>query len=224
LRAGARRSVRQRTALRNRRTVVVLGIDGAGKTTAAAGVVAAERAAGRRAQLLRNPAGRRWLARRAARWGVALPPAWADRLESAVRTVNVIVAQFRAAGFRGTTVMDRHLACQLVLRDVRGLPRGLVLPWLAARLPEPAAIVLLDVPAALAHARIQARGEDVEPLPYLRAARPAYLAMAEIRGWHVTDGSAGEKEVVGEILGRLDPSPGTQGSGRPLPAAHRLGR
>lgn len=175
---------------------MLLGIDGAGKTTAATALVDRVRATGVRAQLLRNPAGRRWMSRVAARFGTALPPVWANRLESVVRSVNVLLAHARAAVFPGTTVMDRHMACQLVLRSVRGLPRGRLLPWLMTRLPRPDAIILIDVPAEIAHARIIARGEDSETMAYLLSAREAYLEIAAARGWHIIDGSGTPAEVA----------------------------
>ena len=179
---------------------MLLGIDGAGKTTAATALVAGIRATGIRAQLLRNPAGRRWMSRVAARFGTALPPVWANRLESVVRCVNVLVAHARATVFPGTTVMDRHLACQLVLRSVRGLPRGRLLPWLMARLPRPDAVILIDVPAEVAHARILARGEDSETMSYLVSAREAYLEIAAAKGWHVVDGSGIPENVAVDTL------------------------
>ncbi|MET1034947.1 MAG: dTMP kinase [Arthrobacter sp.] len=192
---------------RGHRTIVVLGADGSGKTTAAAGLVASELGAGRPAQHLRNPAGRRWLARVTGPLGPRVPPRWADRFESAVRTLNVLAAHARAARFVGVTVMDRHLACQLVLRRVRGLPPGLFLPWLERALPRPDAVVLLDVPAETAHARIAARGEDSESLGYLRAARTEYLALAASRGWHVVDAGGSPDEVVDRVLAAAGPAP-----------------
>ncbi|MGW6174174.1 thymidylate kinase [Arthrobacter sp. NPDC055138] len=189
-----------------RRTVVVLGIDGAGKTTTAAALVAAERTSGRAAQLVRNPAGRRWLSRAAARLGISVAPRWADRFESVVRLINVMTAQLRAAVFPGTTVMDRHLQCQQVLRDVRGLPPGCVLPWLARALPRANAVVLLDLPAEAAHARITARGEDSESADYLQAAREAYLRMARSSGWRVVDAAGSRSEVLHRVLAAVAPT------------------
>ncbi|ASN40640.1 MULTISPECIES: dTMP kinase [Paeniglutamicibacter] len=182
-----------------RRTIVLLGIDGAGKTTAAESLVKVLKLSGTPAQLLRNPAGRRWLSRVAERFGTSLSPSWANRIESVVRCVNVLRAHLKATTFHGTTVMDRHIACQLVLQSVRGLPRGHVLPWLIARLPRPEAIVLLDLPAELAQARIILRGEDSETLLYLESAREAYLRIAQDKGWHIIDGSADPEQVLSNI-------------------------
>ena len=183
-----------------RRTVVLLGIDGAGKTTTATALVASLRISGARAQLLRNPAGRRWMTRVAASFGTVLTPAWANRLESVVRCVNVLLAHTRAAGFHGTTIMDRHVACQLVLRSVRGLPRGVILPWILARLPRPDAIILIDVPAGVAYTRILLRGEDSESLAYLSSSREAYLKIAMAKGWHIVDGSGTPQQVATDAM------------------------
>ena len=179
---------------------MLLGIDGAGKTTTATALVASLRDSGARAQLLRNPAGRRWMTRVAARFGTALTPTWANRLESIVRCVNVLLAHTRAVAFPGTTVMDRHVACQLVLRSIRGLPQGVLLPWLLARLPRPEAIILIDVPADVAYSRILLRGEDSETLAYLSSSREAYLEIALARGWHVVDGSGTPQQVAADAL------------------------
>lgn len=181
-------------------TIVLLGIDGAGKTTAATTLVEGIRATGAWAQLLRNPAGRRWMSRVAVRFDTVLPPLWAHRTESVVRSLNVLLAHARAAVFPGVTVMDRHLACQLVLSSVRGLPHGRLLPWLIARLPKPDLVILVDVPAEVAHARIVARGEDSETLAYLASARATYLELAKAKGWHVLDGTGTPERVSRNVL------------------------
>ncbi|MGD6980380.1 AAA family ATPase [Citricoccus sp. CH26A] len=181
------------------RTIVLLGIDGSGKTTTATALAAAERGEGRRALVMRNRSGRRWLIRAGRRVGTELPVRWADRVETAVRTCNVVLSHVRAARTDGLVVMDRHLVCQLVLRQVRGLPPGRVLPWLSDRLLRRATVVLLDVPAETAHARITARGEDDEHLDFLRVSRAAYLRCAASRGWDVVDATGPVREVLGRI-------------------------
>jgi dTMP kinase len=177
---------------------VLLGIDGSGKTTTAAALAADERAANGRALLLRNRSGRRWLIRAGRRVGRDLPVQWADRIETVVRTYNVALSHVRART-GGPAIMDRHLVCQLVLRRVRGLPPGRVLPWLSDRLLRRAIVVVLDVPAETAHARIVARGEDDESLDFLRSTRSAYLQLAATHGWTVVDGTGSTREVLARI-------------------------
>lgn len=190
---------------RRARTVVLLGIDGAGKTMAATALVAAEREAGRAAILLRNRSGRRWLTRTAARCGVEVPVRWADRVETVVRAVNVLVSQVRAARRDGLVVIDRHLVCQLVLRRVRGLPPGRVLPRAAATALRGVVVVVLDVPAETAQARILARGQDHESMEYLRAARAVYLEFAGAQGWIVVDATGAPEAVLARLTGLTGP-------------------
>lgn len=178
---------------------MVLGVDGAGKTTVAAALVAADQKAGRPAILVRNRSGRRWLSRTAARCGTELPVRWVDRVETVVRTANVLVAQARARRREGLVVLDRHLVCQLVLRRVRGLPPGPVLPRLVTRVLRGAIVIVLDVPAETARARIRIRGEDDEPLGYLRVARTAYLDLAQDHGWPVVDATGVPETVMDRV-------------------------
>jgi dTMP kinase len=184
---------------RHSRAIVLLGIDGAGKTTTAAALVAAERQAGGPAIVLRNRSGRRWLSRASARAMVDLSVRWTDRIETVLRTANVLLTQARAAHRDGLVVIDRHLVCQLVLRKVRGLPPGRVLPWLADALLRADAVVVLDVPAETAQKRILTRAEDHETLTYLRAARSAYLDLARAHGWSVVDATATTEAVLTRI-------------------------
>lgn len=181
------------------RTIVLLGIDGSGKTTTAAALAAAEREKGRGALLLRNRSGRRWLIRAGRRCGREIRIRWADSIETVVRTVNVLLSHVRAGRTDGLVLMDRHLACQLVLRRVRGLPPGRVLPWLSARLLRTARVVVLDLPAETAHARIVSRGEDDEPLDFLRATRSAYLQLASAQGWTVVDATGSTPAIMSRI-------------------------
>ena len=178
---------------------MLLGIDGAGKSTTAAALAVAEREAGRPAVVLRNPSGRRWLARRSASFGTELPARWADRFETVVRTGNVLVSQVRARRRQGLVVLDRHLVCQVVLRNVRGLPPGRLLPWLSAELLCPDTVVVLDVPAEVARERIDTRGQDHESLEYLRAARDAYLHLARAREWIVVDATGATDATIARI-------------------------
>lgn len=190
-------SIMQRPAFP--RTIALLGIDGAGKSTMAEIFASDLRTMGLPAQIMRNPGGRRWASRLTARFDAQLSPCWANRLEWAVRCANVLYAHARATRFPGITVMDRHIPCQLVLQALRGFPSGRIMPWLLARFPRPEVIVLIDVPAELAHQRIMARGEDHETMAYLLSARSAYLELAHRRGWRVVDGSGSPRQVADAV-------------------------
>ncbi|MEX5296540.1 AAA family ATPase [Kocuria sp. CPCC 205268] len=187
-----------------RQIVVLLGIDGSGKTTAATALAAAAREAGVPAVVLRNRSGRRWLARVSARCGPEVPVRWADRFETGVRVLNVLVSEVRARRRQGLVIIDRHLVCQLVLRRGRGLFPGRWLPWAALRALRPHTVVVLDVPAEVAQQRILRRGEDHESLDYLRTARTAYLELASASGWRVVDATVTTDVLVIRILDAVD--------------------
>jgi len=96
-------------------------------------------------------------------------------------------------------VMDRHLHCQLALRAAKGLRRGRLLPWLISSLPEPDAVVHLDVEPALAHERIMARGTDSETLADLVDLRDAYRSIPEYLGFVQLDADCPPAEVVARL-------------------------
>ena len=179
--------------------IVLTGIDGSGKTTAARALASAALAEGREALLLSNYAGRRRMSLLSARLGVRLPPRLADAVESTIRSVNVLVSHARASRFQGLVVMDRHLQCQLALRGAKGLPRGRALPWLLRKLPAPDVVIHLDIDPQQAHDRIVARGMDEESLADLTALRDAYRALPEFTGFTVVDAGAPEQHVLADL-------------------------
>ncbi|MFC9353145.1 thymidylate kinase [Arthrobacter sp. NPDC057013] len=184
--------------------IVLTGIDGSGKTTAARSLVAAARAEGRNALLLSNYAGRRRMSLLGARFGMRLPDRLADAAETTMRVFNVLVSHARASRFEGLVVMDRHLHCQLALREVKDLPRGRILPWLLRTLPAPDLILHLDVGPEAAHRRIVARGTDEESVAELTALRAAYRALPEYADMVVIDAGGRPAEVLARVVGAVD--------------------
>jgi dTMP kinase len=179
--------------------IVLTGIDGSGKTTAARALVGAARNAGNRALFLGNYAGRRQMSLMSARLGIRLPPRLADVLETAVRTFNVLNSHRRARRFPGLVVMDRDLHCQLALRRMQGLPRGRVLPFLIRALPRPDLLIYLDIDPREAHARILARGTDSERLEDLAALREAYRSLPEFPGFTSIPADGQPAEVLARL-------------------------
>ncbi|MBG6085112.1 dTMP kinase [Zhihengliuella flava] len=184
-------------------TVALVGIDGSGKTTAASGLTTHLTVHGPGAQLLSNPSGRSWLGRWSARTGLALPASLAEGVETVLRAANVVRAHAKAASYGAVTVMDRHLVCQEVTRQTRGLdPNGVLargLRWLRRSLRDPDVTVLLDVSAETALSRVDARGLDSESLSYFEDARNAYLACALTEGWTVIDAEADPERVLSQL-------------------------
>ncbi len=179
--------------------IILTGIDGSGKSTAAQTLVSSAQAEGGDALLLSNHAGRRSMSVWSAKLGIQLPAQLADAIETTFRVFNVLVSHARASRFQGLVVMDRHLHCQVALRTAKSLRRGRVLPWLISALPAPDAVVHLDVEPELAHQRIVARGTDAETLADLVALRDAYRAMPEYPDFVQLDADCPPAEVVARL-------------------------
>lgn len=176
--------------------IVLTGIDGSGKSTAAHALVSSIEAHGGKAVLLNNHAGRRTMSVLSARTGLHLPKRLSEAQETTFRVWNVLLSHLRASRFKGLVVMDRHLYCQLALRTTKGLPRGRFLPWLLKALPAPDAVVHLDLDPAEAHRRITARGTDDETLEDLIAFRDAYLGLLEYKDFVKVDASLPPVELA----------------------------
>jgi len=181
------------------KTLIVLGTDGAGKTTAITELVAGLQAEGIPAQQLANSAGRLWLNRMARRLSINVPEPLQDVIETSIRFLNVALNSINATRFRGLSVMDRHVYCQLVLRRLRGRFAGILLPWAAGRTTRHAVIVVLDVPPMLAFERITSREDDYESLEYLGRSRAEYLKLARTNNWPVIDSSQPMEQVVAQL-------------------------
>lgn len=175
--------------------IVLTGIDGSGKSTAASALVESARSQGQDALLLANHAGRRTMSGWSARTGIRLPHRLMDTVETSIRVLNVLLSHLQASRFDGLVVMDRHLHCQLALRDTKGLHRGWFLPWLLRVLPAPDVILHLDVRPATAYQRIKDRGIDEESLADLTALRSAYQRLPEYRNFTVLDANGSAHDV-----------------------------
>ena len=184
--------------------IVLTGIDGSGKTTAARSLVAAAHDEGINALLLSNYAGRRRMSLLSAKLGIQLPARLADAAETTLRIFNVLVSAVRASRFPGLVVMDRHLHCQLALRQARGLRRGWLLPWLIRHLPAPDQVIHLEVTPETAHRRIEARGTDEESVAELAALRNAYRALPEYAEMVKIDAGGPPAEVLAKLLDAVD--------------------
>jgi dTMP kinase len=139
-----------------------------------------------------------------ARLGVQLHPAVADAVESAIRAVNVVVSHVRAHRYPGLVIMDRHLHCQLALRQARGLSRGLFLPWLLKILPKPDLVIHLVVDPEQAHQRVLERGTDTESLDELRQLRDAYRSLPEYAQFTEVAAEGTPAEVLSGLMIAVD--------------------
>ena len=179
--------------------IVLTGIDGSGKTTAARALVDSARAEGRSALLLSNHAARRRMSLLSERFGWTVAPRVVDFIETGVRLFNVLLNHARARQFDGLVVMDRHLHCQLALRRATGLGRGKLLPWLLEKLPAADLHVHFDTDPTVAHQRVMARGTDQETVADLRAFREAYRSLPEFDRFVVVDANGEPGDILAQL-------------------------
>ncbi|MGJ9373789.1 dTMP kinase [Nesterenkonia sp. CF4.4] len=183
--------------------VVLVGIDGAGKTTA--GELLAQRltATGYPAVFTRNSSGRRtiteWCARRNINPSVRL----LDAAETSIRCVNVVLSHLRARTGSGVVIMDRHLYCQSELRRARGLDSGRFLPFLLKVLPSPDIVFHFDAPAGIAYSRVRRRAADTETLEHLQAFGESYTELAQFLTFITIDASGPTEQLVDAMMQEL---------------------
>lgn len=187
--------------------IVLTGIDGSGKSTAAQAL-----ARDRGALLLSNYAGRRRISLLAAGFGLRFHARLADAVETTIRTFNVLVSHARAHNHPGLVVMDRHLYCQLALRQAKGLPRGRILPCLLRMLPTPDIVIHLVVDPEQALRRVLARATDTESLEELDALDAAYRSLPEYEDFLKLDANGTPDEVFAGLSQLLD----AHSAGRPV--------
>lgn len=178
--------------------VVLVGIDGSGKTTAAHALSTLLEPS-TPTLVLANYSGRRTMMAWSERLGITMPARALDLAESVIRSANVITNYFRAHRFDGIVIMDRHLHCQQALRTARGLGRGRFIAAMTRLLPAADAVVFLDVTPEEAHRRILARGTDTETLEDLRAYRAGYLGLPEYSDFHQVTADAPLLAVLDEL-------------------------
>jgi len=184
--------------------VVLVGIDGAGKSTVARLLMDRVLLRGGQMLLLQNYSGRRTISTWCDHHHVRLHPGLADRVETAIRVGHVLISHLRAHRFDGLVVMDRHLTCQLALRAVAGLPPGRLLRWLLRRLPQPDLVVFFDISPRLAYDRIQLRGIDQESLQFLEAFSAAYCALPDYPTFVAVAAGGTPTEITNQLVELLD--------------------
>lgn len=193
--------------------IVLTGIDGSGKTTAAQAL-----ARDRGALLLSNYAGRRRMSLLAEGWGLRFHGRLADLIETTIRTFNVLVSHARAHNRPSLVVMDRHLYCQLALRQAKGLPRGRFLPYLLRILPTPDMVIHLVVDPEQALRRVLARATDTESLEELASLDTAYRSIPEYEDFLKLDANGTPEEVLAGLSQLLE----AHSAGRPVTAVSPL--
>ncbi len=132
------------------------------------------------------------------RW--APGPRIQDLLETVTRVINVLVNEVRLVRFDGVAILDRGLDCQLALRETRGLPRGVVVPWLQRVLPAPDVVVHFELPVGVALERVHRRATDRETRSGLEALQSAYRRLPTYSSFHILQSAGPREEITGELL------------------------
>ncbi|UWZ35176.1 thymidylate kinase [Dactylosporangium roseum] len=185
------------------RTVALIGIDGAGKSTQARWLADWLAVTGTPARYHRNAAGRVFFGRVAQRLGRHdAEDLLGVRLFLVVETLLrwlVIARALLISRLTGTVaVMDRYAYCQYTSITVRG-GRQRWARVLFSVFPRPDLVCFLAVPPQVAQARVDARGKDHEELDYLAACDAAYRALPEATRFTVIDAAAEPTAVQADL-------------------------
>jgi dTMP kinase len=141
------------------------GIDGSGKSTAAAGIVAALRADGRSVVATREPTDGAWgrRIREMAASGQGVTPAEELRwfVEDRREHVRDVIAPGLAAG--SVVVTDRYFLSSVAYQGARGLDWRAILDDSEAEFPLPDLALLFEIDPAAGLARTHGRSRRAEP-------------------------------------------------------------
>lgn len=186
--------------------IALIGIDGAGKSTAARQLAGLLARRGYRVKLRRNAGGRKWLDNLARRRGSTAEKLLGRRglslFETVVRAAALLrtLVRCRPADIE---IHDRYLYCQLALNRARECPPGRLLRLLGRVIPAPGLVLYLDVAPERALARVGSRGTDVESLEDLRAFAAGYRSLADFASFRVIDANGSPDEILARVEAAL---------------------
>ncbi|NKX53989.1 thymidylate kinase [Arthrobacter mobilis] len=183
--------------------VALAGIDGAGKSTAAADLRGRLESCGTPAVVYGVFGGRKTLDSWARRFGTSavriLGTRGLDLVETLVRTVAMVRMCLARQGPDTLVVMDRSFYCQLALRQSRGLRGGGLAGWLLGLFPKPHLVVYFAISPEQALRRIRVRDTDAESLEALRALDAGYRALEDFGSFEVIDAGRSRTEVLDQL-------------------------
>ncbi|MHA7208741.1 nucleoside/nucleotide kinase family protein [Arthrobacter sp. MDT1-65] len=180
--------------------ILLTGIDGSGKSTATHDLARAITERGGTALVLKNPAGRRTMSGWWHALGWAPGPRLLDLLETVTRVANVLLNEVRLFRFDGVAILDRGLDCQFALREARGLPRGVVLPWLQRVLPAPDVVAHFELPVDVALERVNRRASDHETSSGLEALQSAYQRLPAYPTFRIVQAAGPRESITADLL------------------------
>jgi dTMP kinase len=188
--------------------VVLTGIDGSGKTTAAKQVARELHAAGFPARYFENAGGRPPLNYLARRLGHRDAVEWLGL--SRFETVEMHLRHFAMRRTlrwlkRGTgrvAVCDRWTYCQYAVMVARSSDPSRA-RQVYQHLPDPDVVCFLETEPGVAQLRVEARGKDTETIEHLRAYDAAYRGLAEFASFKRVEANGSAESVVGAVLSQV---------------------
>jgi len=188
------------------------GIDGSGKSTAAAGIAAALREEGQDVVATREPTDGPWgrRIREMAASGKAVAPEEELRWFVADRREHVAAVVRPALDAGRTVVTDRYFLSTVAYQGARGLDWRVLLAEAEREFPIPDLALRFEIDPAVGLARARRRGTTAEPAfedrVFLERVAAVYRAIE--RPWLVAlDSTAGKAALLAQALGRLHPAP-----------------
>lgn len=182
--------------------IALIGIDGAGKTTAARYLADQLTVDGAQVRLCRNPGGRRTLDTFARRLGSSAEKMLGARLLSRYETVVRAFALLRSLASMAPAdveIHDRYLYCQLAANAKRGVEPGFLLRLLRKFVPRPDFVLYFEISPARALERIQVRGTDTETLEDLRDLDAAYRGLTDFDSFRLVQADKPVQDIHRQI-------------------------
>lgn len=190
--------------------VVVLGIDGSGKTTAAKTVARELRAAGFAARYFENAGGRPPLNFLARRLGHSDAVDWLglSRFETVEMQLRHLAMRRTLRWWRRGTarvaVCDRWTYCQYAVMLARSSDPARA-RQLYRHLPDPDVVCFLETDPGVAQLRVEARGRDTETIEHLRAYDAAYRGLPEFASFRRVDANGSTESVAEAVVAHVVP-------------------
>lgn len=189
------------------RLVVLIGLDGAGKSTQASLLLRRLKSVGRDAVLSPSTS---LLTLRKAMDKIAVTQGHTDMYDLLTpNEAHLLISLIKWDDMLGTTeelrvedryvVMDRFSYCYFAGGVSLGASKGWIVRELFSVFPAPDLTIYLDVPPHEALRRIDARGVDSADLEVLESMRTAYWKLPESSDYVVVDGTGTSQEVHAAI-------------------------
>ena len=183
--------------------VVLEGIDGTGKTTAATAICNHLRSKGGDVIITAEPT--KGVIGKLVAETDGLSPETEALLFTADRACHTEEIEGHLSEGR-SVISDRYYVSTLAYQSAAGMDEGWLRELNSKVIREPDVTIVLDMDPELSLRRVDERGEKsrFEKLDYQRKVRAAYLRIAEEKGYPVIDASASREDVAKAIIAKIE--------------------